>query len=143
MERGDLKRLIETACYFNKVSVRKYYSLSNKLNIVDTRAIVCNILIKEFKLSKKEVSETMGKCSDTIKSYIKIHEHYNILNHYTKLYDNTLSHFNMNFETENDEHHCKIQKTKYDLMLEGKIERLLNENSYLEYLLEKHRRKIY
>ena len=141
MEGINLKRLVETACYFNKVSIRKYHSLSTKLNVADTRAVVCNILINEFNFTKEDVSEMMCRCIDSIRAYVKIHEQYTIINHYTKLYQNTLKHFNMDFETESHEHHCKIQKTKYDMDLESKIERLLNENGYLQFLLDKQKRK--
>ncbi len=143
MERINLKRLVETACYFNKLSIRKYYSTTTKLNVADTRAIVCNILLNEYNYTKEDVSSYMGRCMDSINSYIKIHQQYKIINHYTKLYQNTLEHFKMDFETEHDEHHSKIQKTKYDLELETKVERLLNEVSYLQFLLEKHKRKVY
>ena len=59
MEGINIKRLVETACYFNKVSVRKYYSTTTRLNVVDTRAVVCNILINEYKLTKEETSELL------------------------------------------------------------------------------------
>ena len=120
MEGINIKRLIETACYFNKVSIRKYYSTTTKLNVADTRAVVCNILINEYKYTKEETSELIGRCLDSIKSYIKVHQQYEIINHYTK-----------------------IQKTKYDMELEKKVERLLNEVGYLQFLLEKHKRKVY
>tara|TARA_R100000781_G_scaffold114984_1_gene88262 strand:- start:2557 stop:2988 length:432 start_codon:yes stop_codon:yes gene_type:complete len=143
MEGINIKRLIETACYFNKVNIRKYYSTTTKLNVVDTRAIVCNILINEYKLTKEETSELMCRCLDSVKAYIKIHEQYEIVNHYTRLYQNTLEHFKLDFETEHHEHHAKIQKTKYDMELESKVERLLNEVGYLQFMLEKHKRKVY
>jgi|TARA_R100000149_G_C5878143_1_gene142305 hypothetical protein len=142
MEGINIKRLIETACYFNKVSIKKYYSTSTKLNVVDTRAIVCNILINEYNLNKEETSQLMGRCLDSVKSYIKIHKQYEVINHYTRLYQNTLEHYKMDFESEHQEHHLKIQKTKYDMELETKVERLLNEVSYLQFLLEK-KKKVY
>ena len=143
MEGINIKRLVETACYFNKVSVSKYYSTTTRLNVVDTRAVVCNILINEYKLTKEETSELMCRCLDSVKAYIKIHQQHEIVNHYTRLYQNTLEHFKLDFETEHHEHHAKIQKTKYDRELETKVERLLNEVGYLQFLLEKHKRKVY
>ena len=80
MEGINIKRLVETACYFNKVSVRKYYSTTTRLNVVDTRAVVCNILINEYKLTKEETSELMCRCLDSVKAYIKINQQNEKLN---------------------------------------------------------------
>ena len=121
MEGINIKRLIETACYFNKVSIRKYYSTTTKLNVADTRAVVCNILINEYKYTKEETSELMGRCLDSIKSYIKVHQQYEIINHYTKFYQNTLEHFKMDFETEHHEHHSKIKKQNMTWNLKKKL----------------------
>ena len=143
MERINLKRIIYIVCYFNNINKKKFYSLSAKLNVLDCRIVIASILNIEFKKSIDEISKAMSKEPQTILDYLQDHsKQYHDINHYTKLYDNTLSqylkHKNDTFSSDVEE---MILKTNYDLELEKRLEKILNENTKLQHMLEREKLK--
>lgn len=143
MERINLKRLVDIVCYFNNINKKKFYSLSCKLNVVDCRIVVASIMHNELKISVEDISDSMTKGVSTIISYLEDHHNqYNEINLYTKLYDNVLSqylkHQNNEFSSEVEE---MILKTNYDLELEKKLEKIINENTKLQQMLEREKLK--
>ena len=143
MEGINLKRLVDIVCYFNNINKKKFYSLSCKLNVVDCRMVVATILHNELKISVDEVSESMAKDITTILDYLSFHKkQYKNINHFTKLYDNTLSQYlKHKSDTFSSDVEKMILKTNYDLELEKRLEKILNQNTKLQHMLEKEKLK--
>jgi len=143
MERINLKRLVDIVCYFNNINKKKFYSLSCKLNVVDCRIVVASIMHNELKIPVEDIGDSMTKGLSTIISYLEDHHNqYNEINLYTKLYDNVLSQY---LKHENDEFSSEVEemilKTNYDLELEKKLEKIINENTKLQQMLEREKLK--
>jgi hypothetical protein len=143
MEGINLKRLVDIVCYFNNINKKKFYSLSCKLNVVDCRIVVACILHNELNVSIDDISLNMSKGAATILDYLEDHkQQYGQINHYTKLYQNTLSQY---LKHQNDKFSSDVEKmilkTNYDLELEKKIEKIINENTKLQHMLEREKLK--
>ena len=143
MEGVNLKRLIDIVCYFNNVNKKKFNSLSCKLNVVDCRIVVTAILHNELKVSIDDISSSLSKCPNTILEYIEYNDdQYGVINHFTKLYDNTIAQYNKhkfdNFSRDVEE---MILKTNYDIELERKLEKFVNQNTNLQHMLEREKLK--
>ena len=137
----SVERLIRIACHYNKIIFNEFYREYKYARVIDCKAMVFNYLKESYKISLFEISELFDKDEDYIKKYIKHHkEEINVINHYTKLYENTKTQFENWSHTEIDLAYSII-KTKYDQDNEIKYEQILNENCQLKYQLEKLNRK--
>tara|TARA_R100000734_G_scaffold16570_1_gene12658 strand:+ start:2129 stop:2500 length:372 start_codon:yes stop_codon:yes gene_type:complete len=111
--------------------------------VLDCRIVIASILHYELKKPIDEISDAMSKEPATVLHYLEDHSNqYQDINHYTKLYDNTLSqylkHKDDTFSSDVEE---MILKTNYDLDLEKRLEKILNENTKLQHMLEREKIK--
>lgn len=140
---GSTERLVRIVCYYNNI---KYIEFNRHLfnrRIKDSQAIVYHILYKYIGCTKKYLCDYFKRDITYVNATLLHHSNeYNIINHYTKLYENTLTQFK-NWENVNNDLSYSIIKTKYDLDNELKYEQILNENGKLNYELNKLKRKSY
>ena len=132
----SVNRLVRICCYYNSVKFADFYNVFSNTRIKDCRSIVFHILLIEDKLNLYQISELFNKNVEFIESHIKHHDlEYNIINHYKKTYDNTLTQYT-NWTDSNLDLAYSIVKTKYDNLTENKYEQILNDNCRLEHEID-------
>ena len=137
----SVNRLVRICCYYNRVKFADFYNVFSNPRTKDCRAIVFNILLNELNFNTYQISELFNKSIEFIEDLIIHHKsEYDIINHYTKNYQNTLTQY-QNWSDSNLDLAYSITKTKYDYDNEIKYEQILNENNRLEYELSILKRK--
>jgi hypothetical protein len=125
------ERLVRIAAHYNKVKFSEVYKTYKHPRIDDCKAMVFFALYNVFAWSKQEIANEFSKDIEYIENFIEHHEsEYNIINHYTKLYDNTITQFKFWDKEELDLAYA-ITKTNYDYKNEIRYEGILNANSKL------------
>tara|TARA_Y100001938_G_scaffold119441_1_gene165424 strand:+ start:246 stop:686 length:441 start_codon:yes stop_codon:yes gene_type:complete len=131
----SVNRLVRICCYYNSVKFADFFNVFSNSRIKDCRAIVYHILISES-YNPYQISELFNKPIDFIEKHLAHHEsEYEIINHYKKCYENTITQYK-NWSDSNLDLAYSITKTKYDLLNENKYEQILNENNRLEHQID-------
>lgn len=129
-------RLIRISCFYNNVKYADFYNIFTNPRTKDARSIVYHILYNDFNYSINDISEYFNKATTHIKDMINYHNsEYDVINHYTRQYENTLSQFK-NWDNSELDLAYSLIKTKYDYDKDIKYEQILNENNRLEYQLD-------
>jgi hypothetical protein len=129
----SVERLVRIASHYNKVKFADFYNVYSNPRIKDTRAIVYHILHKDLNFSIFDLQALFNKEASYIEFILNYHDtEYNIINHYTKIYDNTLTQFK-NWNNTDLDLAYSIIKTQYDYRNDIKYEQILNENNRLEH----------
>jgi len=137
-----IDRLIKLACYYNRIKELEFNRHYENNRIVDTRAMVYHLMTKHLNLTIFEISDEFNKPEAYIYELLKIHkDEYNIINNYTRNYENIESHFLYWTDTKLDLAYSII-KTKYDYDKDLKYENILNDNNNLLYENELLKRKL-
>ena len=132
----SVSRLVKICCYYNKVKFADFYNVFSNNRIIDCRAIVYSILLNELNFNLHQISDLFNKPTEYIEEIINHHKsEYEIINHYTKTYHNTLTQYK-NWNNSELDLAYSIVKTKYDNENELKYEHILNENNRLEHQLD-------
>jgi hypothetical protein len=132
-----LDRLVKLATYYNRIKHIEFYRDYDNKRIVDARAMVYHLCLNVLNYNLLEVSESFNKDEKYILELLEHHKtEYNIINHYTQIYQNIETQYTKWKESELDLQYSII-KTKYDYDLAKKYEEILNENCNLKYQLEK------
>ena len=133
----SVERLVRIATHYNKVKFADFYNIYSNVRIKDTRAMVYSILYNEMEFSLFDIGALFNKDTEYIKIMVDYHDsEYNIINHYTKIYDNALTQFE-NWNNTDLDLAYSIIKTKYDNKNEIKYEMILNDNNRLSDLNDK------
>ena len=133
----NLDRLVKLACYYNRIKDIEFYREYDNKRIVDARSMVYYMALNTLKYSLYDVCDFFNKEEGYILELIEHHKsEYEIINHYTQMYDNIETQFLKWRDSELDLQYCII-KTKYDSDIEKKYEYIVNENSTLKNELEK------
>tara|TARA_R100001129_G_C5325869_1_gene248583 strand:+ start:25028 stop:25468 length:441 start_codon:yes stop_codon:yes gene_type:complete len=132
----SVNRLVRICCYYNKVKFADFYNLYSNVRIKDTRSIVYHILKTELGLNTYQISELFNKPVEYVEDHIKYHyKEYDIINHYKKIYENTITQFR-NWNNTDLDLAYSIVKSKYDVERENKYEQILNDNNRLEHEID-------
>ena len=138
----SVERLVRIASHYNKVKFADFYNIYSNIRIKDTRAMVYHILHDDMAFSLFDLEVFFNKDTDYIKQMINHHNsEYESINHYTKIYDNTLTQFK-NWNNTDLDLAYSIIKTKYDYCNEIKYEIILNDNNRLSIINDKLNKKI-
>jgi len=128
---NSTERLVRIAAHYNKVKFSEVYRTYKHPRIDDCKAMVYFALFNVFAWSKQEIANEFNKELEYIEKFLKHHEsEYSVINHYTKLYDNTITQFKCWDKVELDLAYA-ITKTNYDYKNEIRYENILNDNSKL------------
>tara|TARA_R100001086_G_scaffold242329_1_gene169957 strand:+ start:654 stop:1094 length:441 start_codon:yes stop_codon:yes gene_type:complete len=126
-------RLVRISCFYNKVKFADFHNMFCNPRNTDARAIVYHILNTELEFSIYDISELFNKEKAYIEKLLKHHNsEYNVINHYTRQYENTLTQFKQWNKTDLDLAYSII-KTKHDQDLDTRYEQILNENNRLTW----------
>tara|TARA_R100000655_G_scaffold31221_1_gene62659 strand:- start:3084 stop:3524 length:441 start_codon:yes stop_codon:yes gene_type:complete len=132
----SVNRLVRICCYYNKVKFADFYNVFSNNRIKDCRSIVYNILLLELNFNIYQISDYFNKPVKYIEDLINHHKsEYEIINHYTKAYQNTFTQFE-NWSNSELDLAYSIVKTKYDYDNEIKYEQILNDNCRLEHEID-------
>ena len=132
----SVDRLIRIACYYNKVKFADFYNVFSNPRTKDARSMVYHILHNKQNFTIYDISELFNKSKDHIKDMLEYHNtEYEVINHYTRQYENILTQFN-NWNNTDLDLAYSIIKTKYDYDTDIKYEQILNENNRLEHQLD-------
>jgi hypothetical protein len=136
-----IERLIKIACYYNRIKTLEFHRDYANKRIKDSRAIVYHILSNKFNYSIKDIANLFKKTDVYVFEIIEHHnDEYNVINHYTSMYQNVESQLENWNKTDLDLQYALV-KTKYDIDIAEKYELILNENCKLKDQLEKINRK--
>tara|TARA_R100000664_G_C2758408_1_gene147250 strand:+ start:2147 stop:2587 length:441 start_codon:yes stop_codon:yes gene_type:complete len=132
----SVDRLIRICCYYNKVKFADFYNVFSNPRTKDCRAMVYHILNKKENFTIYAISELFNKDQGFIKDMIEYHNsEYDVINHYTRQYENTYTQY-QNWNNSELDLAYSIIKTKYDYDADIKYEQILTENNRLEYELD-------
>ena len=138
----SVERLIRIASHYNKIKFGDFYNLYSNPRIKDTRAIVYHILSNEMEFSLFDLEAVFNKDPVYIKDILDHHNtEYEIINHYTKIYDNTVTQFK-NWNNTDLDIAYSIIKTQHDYKNEIKYEMILNDNNRLSHVNDILKKKI-
>ncbi len=144
---SSVERLIRIACHYNKLKFADFNREFNNLRLKDCKSIVYQVMIDKLGYDKTKLSIHFGCSVKMISFYINHHcNEYNVINHYTKIYENVKTQFESWTKSELDLAYS-IVKTNYDIKNELRYEHILNENNRLihqnDVLKHKLKRKNY
>ena len=132
----SVSRLIRICCYYNSVKYADFYNVFSNVRIKDTRAIVFHILHNVLQYNKYQISDLIKMPISFVDEHLKYHEkEIELINHYKKLYYNTLTQFQSWNNAQLDLPYS-IVKTKYDYEQSAKYEQILNDNNRLEHEID-------
>tara|TARA_R100000700_G_scaffold34282_1_gene42298 strand:- start:310 stop:750 length:441 start_codon:yes stop_codon:yes gene_type:complete len=132
----SIDRLIRICCFYNKVKFADFYNIFSNPRTKDARSMVYHILHYKENFSIYDISELLNKSKDHIVEMLKHHDsEYQIINHYTRQYENTYTQFK-NWKNAELDLAYSIIKTKHDYDLDIKYEQILNENNRLEHQID-------
>tara|TARA_R110002050_G_scaffold124877_5_gene244228 strand:+ start:3637 stop:4077 length:441 start_codon:yes stop_codon:yes gene_type:complete len=132
----SINRLIRISCYYNRIKFADFYNLYSNPRTKSSRAIVYTILYNDLNYSIYDISKMFKKSTQFITDILDYHKsEYNLINHYTKLYENTITQYD-NWDKSGIDLAYSIIKTKYDYDLEIKYEQILNDNNRLSNEIE-------
>tara|TARA_Y100001938_G_scaffold58270_1_gene81597 strand:+ start:22867 stop:23259 length:393 start_codon:yes stop_codon:yes gene_type:complete len=118
------------------VKFADFYNIFSNPRTKDARSMVYHILHYKENFSIYDISELLNKSKDHIVEMLKHHDsEYQIINHYTRQYENTYTQFK-NWKNAELDLAYSIIKTKHDYDLDIKYEQILNENNRLEHQID-------
>jgi hypothetical protein len=131
----NIDRLVKLSSYFNRIKDIEFYRDYDNKRIIDARAMVYHLAIDVMNYTIYEVSVAFSKEENYVLEMLRHHKsEYNIINHYTQLYENIKTQFN-NWKNSEYDLQYSIIKTKYDYETEKRYEQILNENGALKHQL--------
>tara|TARA_R100000664_G_scaffold2697_1_gene6533 strand:- start:2828 stop:3262 length:435 start_codon:yes stop_codon:yes gene_type:complete len=134
---SKIDRLVKLASYYNRIKHIEFWRNYDNKRIIDARAMVYHLALNILNYTIFEVADKFNKTDDYILELLDHHKkEYNVINHYTQIYQNIETQYTKWKDSELDLQYC-IVKTKYDYDNEKRYEQILNENCSLKYELEK------